>query len=159
MRGTTRNGLFDGFFFVALGMCFAFYEIENYIKKPFIFFIISMILLWIEVSTLENAGFIKSYDMFIWLVPVACFLFCLTIKLKLPDRPIYKTLRLLSSMIFYSHLLINWGVKKIFYMLYTPHTGSCIRFLITLPIIIIIDYLIIRLSNHQRFKWLKTIYT
>ena len=67
VMGTTRNGLFEGFIFVAMGMFFAFYEIKVSFTKLIIGFYLAMICLLIEFSLLYNFNFIVLYFFnYIW---------------------------------------------------------------------------------------------
>ena len=156
---TTRDGLFEAFFFVSMGMYFAFFEVKMSIKNALLLFVFSMILMGAEVFFLQYIGFIREYDMYFFLVPVTFFFFCLIITVKLPDRPIYKTLRMLSSLIFYSHLWINLVVSKALQVLFEKIYGSYFHFLITIIITIVFSYVILKMSGRQRLKWLKTLYT
>ena len=155
---TTRDGLFEAFIFVSLGMCFAFFEIKMSARKSLFFFILSMMLMGAEIFALQSKGFIRQHDMYFFLVPTTFFFFCYIKDLELPDSPIYKTLRSLSSLIFYSHLWINGVVSKALRIIYEPLCNSWLHFMITLIVTIVFSYAIIKLSNYHRFKWLNILY-
>lgn len=155
---TTRNGIFDGFIFVSIGMCFAFFNIKIEKKKALIYFIISMVLMFFEVFILEYFHYIRGKDMYLFLIPATFFFFCFVIQVELPNSPLFKTLRILSSLIFYSHLWVNTIVSKALKIIYEPLTETCLHFVLTIIITIIVSLIIIKSSKTQRFKWLKILY-
>ena len=156
---TTRDGLFEGFFFVSLGMCFAFYNFNFNKNKASIGFIISMFFLLIETLSLHHFGYVRAYDLYLFLVPSVIFMFYISLNINLTNRLIYKTLRILSTLIFLSHLLINAIVYEILKIIYEPFTESWVQFLLTLMLSIIMSYTIIRISEYKRFIWLKYLYS
>ncbi|MBR0278261.1 MAG: acyltransferase [Clostridia bacterium] len=156
---TTRNGLFDAFFFVSMGMYFSFFGIKVRAKKAFLLFAFSMFAMGVEVFVLQYAGFIRAYDMYFFLVPASFFFFSFIAGLQLPYSPVYKTLRLLSSLIFYSHLWAYLVVSKLLHLVYSSLLDTCIRFMLTLILTIAFSFAVIKLSNCKGFKWLKVLYT
>lgn len=62
--GTTRNGLFEGLFFVTIGMLFAYHKNPFSRRQTLLGFVISLGLLLIEVILLESNELIRSYDLF-----------------------------------------------------------------------------------------------
>lgn len=64
--GTTRNGLFEGFLFIAIGMIFAFLKIRIDVKKATCGFVISYLLMFIESFFVRYYHIIKERDMYIF---------------------------------------------------------------------------------------------
>lgn len=153
---TTRDGLFEGFLFVCIGMLFAFYEFNISKKKALLGFIISMFL---EAVLLKYFGFVKKTDIYLFLVPAAFFAFAFISQVKLKDSPIYKTLRILSSLIYYSHIWVKIVVGKMLKIIYEPLSESCLVFLFTLIISVIGSFVVIKLSEVKKFHFLKKLYT
>lgn len=156
---TTRNGVFDGFLFVAIGMCFAYCDISVSRRLSFILFAVSMGLLFAEVFILESNHYVRAHDMYLFLVPVAFFMFCAVRQVELSDSGIFKVLRVMSSLMFYTHLWISWVVTKAMKVAGVNTHDSCVRFLTVLVLTLAVSYLIYHLSGRDRFRWLKKLYT
>ncbi len=156
--GTTRNGLFEGFLFVAIGMCFAQCNIQISIKKSVIGFIVSMILLAIEMVVLYRLNAIREHDMYLLLVPAAFFAFSIAKEIRLPESEIYKVLRIMSSLIYYSHILIRKVVEVLLMKIRDDLPDTCLFFLLTLLVTSIMSYTIYYLTKSKRFSVLKYLY-
>lgn len=156
---TTRNGLFEGFFFVSIGMCFAFYNISIGRTKALIGFCCSMSAMFLEVFILQYFAFIREYDMYLFLVPATFFLFGFIRQINLPDNPVFKTLRLLSSLIFYSHPWVLAVVSRTLRTIYEPLSESFLLFILTLTVTIICSLILIKLSEREKFRWIKMLYS
>ena len=157
--GTTRDGLFEGFLFVGIGGIIAYNGFNITRKKALIGFIISYILMLFEVYFVTHFNILREHDMYIFLVPLAYFAFGLAINLQLPDKKIYKTLRMLSSLIFYIHLWVMWFNQKMFNLLGINVGRTCLLFILTVLLSIICSLIITRLSNIKNFRWLKKLYS
>ena len=156
---TTRDGLFEGFFFVSLGMYFSYFDIKIPSNKTLPLFFFSMFAMGVEVFVLQYAGFIRGHDMYFFLVPATFFFFLYILRLQLPDNAVYKKMRVLSSLIFYSHLWVNTIVSKLLRLFYSPLHGTFIQFIFTLILTIVISFAVIKISSYKRFRWLKVLYT
>ena len=110
---TTRNGLFEGFLFVGLGMFLAFSNFSISKKKSLYCFLISMVLMLIEIVVLEKANWINGHDMYLFLVPVTFFGFMYIKDITLANSPVYKVLRNLSSLIFI-YIAGFWSLYQIY---------------------------------------------
>lgn len=155
---TTRNGLFDAFFFVSLGMCFAFCDIQISPRKAAAFFALSMIALFAEVALLRHFEMIRHNDMYLFLMPATYFLFCFLKDVKLPDSPVYGTLRMMSSIIFFTHMLFIDLVIFILKTLFHWEHGNIRSFIAIVVIMLAYSYGIAKLSERQRFRWLKQLF-
>lgn len=159
VMGTTRNGLFFGFFFVSLGMGIAYYGNKTKKDEAIIGFIISMILFGLEIFVLRyNKLKILMYDMFIFLVPATYFFFSYFHQLKMKDHVIYKKLRIMSSLIFYSHLWVSFVVSNIIKRINVELSKTCLCFVATVIITISLSYLIYWLSQKEKYKILQRLY-
>ena len=156
--GTTRDGLFEGFLFVGIGMLFAYGIISISKKKSFICFIISLILLGIEVYVVKALSFARAYDMYIFLVPTTIFGFSYVVQVSLEDRPIYGILRIISSLVFYLHLWIAEIVEKILELISMSLTQSGIIFIMTLLVTILVSVIVVEQAEKPGFKWLKKLW-
>lgn len=155
---TTRDGFFEGFFFVGLGMIFAYYEITIPKKKALIGFLCSFSLMFVEAFFLKYINFVRATDMYLFLIPTTIFGFSYVLQTRLPDSPIFLELRRLSLLIFYSHpwitVFVSVGLKHI----YAPLANTPLLFVLTTIFTITISFVVIRLSEHRHFQWLKTLY-
>lgn len=73
------------------------------------------------------------------------------------DHTIYITLRKLSSLMFYLHLLVANTVITILSRFRVLYHESLI-FIVTVALTILLSLIIIRLSNMRPFKWLTKLY-
>lgn len=155
---TTRDGVFLGFPFVSLGMCFAFFDIKISKKKSFVGLCISMVLLLFEVFLFQYIGFVHEHNMYLFLVPVTFFLFAFVKEVQLADNAIYKTLRTLSSLIFFGHLWVGAVVGKLLSFISEGLGDSWLKFVISLIVTIIWAYIVMKLSERKKFKLLSYLY-
>jgi hypothetical protein len=72
--------------------------------------------LFAEVMFLETFAKPFDYNMFIALIPVAGFLLAIGLKYDIEERPIHLSLRSMSSLMYFSHMLV-------FYVLMTVISG------------------------------------
>lgn len=155
----TRYGLFMGFLFIGMGMIFAFKDFNITKKNALIGFIISFSLLFVEVIFVKYFKLIYSHDGYIFLVPSAFFLFCFVLNIRLKNNSIYKNLRIMSSLIFYMHFWLIHFVSNFFKLFGLDLSKTCLRFVFTVIVSIIISLMIIKLSNIKKFHWLRKLYS
>ena len=151
---TTRDGLFEGFLFVGMGAYTAFYGFNIPQKKALLGFAVSYLLMLAEAVGVKYFDFVRARDMYIFLVPSAYFAFGFVVNFRIPGNGgVYKTLRVLGSLIFYTHYWVLWFVE------YFIGLKTCMPFLLTLAISIEVSYIIYMLSDCPHFKWLKKLYS
>jgi serine/alanine racemase len=153
---TTRNGIFEGFIFMALGMYYAHNPIRLKLKSAFLGFITSFIFLFAEYSTLNTLGWAREHDMYIFLVPAVFFMLYIAVNVKLNDSTVYKHLRELSILIFYLHLIISYILSLIFELSKINITNSLAIYIATIVATIFVSEIILQMS--QKYKWLKQLY-
>lgn len=117
--GTTRNGIFFGFIYVALGALLATHSLK--LKQPvaWIGFVLSSLAVVAEVLIIEEFAITsKGMGMYISVFFAALFLFWLSINSpflsKLPSKP-FKVLRKLSTVIYFSHTLFLYLFSELSY--------------------------------------------
>lgn len=156
---TTRNGLFEGFLFVAMGAHFAHNGFKLSKLKAFIGVVISYILMFVEAMGVKHYGFARARDMYIFLVPLTFFAFGLVLNIRIPsDSGIFKTLRILSALIFYSHLWINLCLDRFSDKVGIVIDKSCLIYLITVILSVGFSLIVYMLSECHRLKWMKILY-
>lgn len=153
---TTRNGLFDAFVFVAIGVAFAYHDGRLSKIKSLTGFIVSMILLVIEMYVLKSLHSIRENDMYLCLIPAVFFAFSWLIQVELPPHPIYQQLRKMSTLIYFIHA----GIKSVLfdYVKDTLIERSCLFFLIVVALTLLFSVIIIQFSQFPKLKWLKIFY-
>ena len=155
---TTRNGLFEGFLFVGIGMLFAFNKVHIPKKLAYFGFVFSMLLLFIEVFVLQYFHIAREHDTYFFLVPTVFFMFSIVCDMHLPDHKTYKSLRTLSSLIFYMHVGVSTLVKRVLEIISNELSETILCFLLTLIITIICSVIVMKLSKFSKFGWLKQLY-
>ena len=155
---TARDGLFFGFLFTSIGMLFAYYEVKLPRKATFPLFLLSMFLLLAEAFFTQQHHLAKATDMYFSLVPAACFAFLWIMQVHLPPQPIYQTLRLLSTLIFFSHPWVLSRVERILEHVWPSMAKTSLVFVLTVVATFLLSLLILRLSRHMRLSWLQRLY-
>lgn len=153
--GTTRNGIFEGFIFIVLGARLSESENAGRFKNNMLLFAAFMLLLTAEFVFVGKMKWHLEYDMYLFLIPAAYFLFRSAISF---DKPLAsKHLRLLrpySSLFYFVHML-----PIELYCIFTkrPYTNSVLMFFIAFIPTVIISTLIIFVSEKKHFGFLKKI--
>ena len=156
---TTRNGVFMGFIFVLMGATISNYSVRLNTRTAIIGFAVSMLFLFVEVFLLEYNGIPIEYNMYIFLLPAAFFLFSFAVSVSLKDRPVYKHLRNIGTLVYFLHFLIY---KITGTALSAAENYCCIaitqyRFVFTLLFTLLFAIFIEWLAQKDRFKWLNWI--
>lgn len=98
---TSRNGLFFGFFFVAMG---AYFQKSGFrLKNPFPPFFLCMVLLTIEVFMLRAYSKPLNYNLLLFALPASVYLFSGMLEINLKERKIYRWLRDGSLIVYLIH--------------------------------------------------------
>lgn len=156
---TSRNGLFEGILFVGIGAQIAYNGFKIPFKKALLGMIISYVLLFCEAVFVLKMRFVREYDMYFFLVPAVYFTFGVVQNWRIPSSSsAFKTLRSLSSLVFFTHVLVLWGIRKIFSHIGLGTDEGFVLFASTALFSIALSYLIIKLSETRYFRWLKKIY-
>lgn len=155
---TTRNGLFFGFPYVAMGMYLAYHPSKLSKRRSGVGFLISMVLLYLEVSFTRSKGEAPGTDMYLFLLPAAYLALVFLMQLSPKSRPCYRTMRKLSLLLYLTHIAVN----KIFVLPIVDHMSpacnAAARFPLTLALSLGISLLILKLSQQPHFQWLQTLY-
>lgn len=158
---TTRNGVFFGVIFVLLGALFAQKRIVINNVFAVVGLFISLMIMLIEVYLLKLYSHPKDYNMYLSLLPVIFFLFYIASHIKLKNRPIYKSLRIIGMIVFFTHLFVNYYVSMVIEIIYNKIgiNLSAFQLIITLFFTTILAIIIERLSKTNRFQWLKYLFS
>ena len=153
---TTRNGVFMGFIFVLMGASFSRREM---VLKPLLSlagFLVSMAALAAEAYLLETHKIPLEYNMYVFLLPAVYFLFSLAYAIALKERPIYRRLRSIGMLVYFSHLFVNTFVSLFIRMLakYWHVSIGEYQFVISLSITLCLAICVEWLSRKDKFKWI-----
>lgn len=158
--GTTRNGIFEGIVFIALGAGLS--QKENYgkITSSFLMLVLSFGLLSGEFAVVSKMGWRLEYDMYFFLIPCAYYLLkcalCIEDRFKVLDGVKWAgLLRPYSSLIYFTHMIFVDG-----YCFLTPYkyTNSLIMFAIGIVPTVILSSVIILVSKTKPFAFVKKLY-
>lgn len=103
---TTRNGLFNGFLFVSLGLAASRIKITHKKSTYILLFACSMVLFLIELFVVRKYNWVRENDMYISLIPASWYLFLFTIHTP-KDGERQLIFRDLSALLFYTHTFIG----------------------------------------------------
>ncbi|MEG0297803.1 MAG: acyltransferase family protein [Clostridium sp.] len=114
---TTKNGVFFGFFFVTLGYYINIKDIKSTKTIAITGSLLSLILILVEALFIKFLDYALDFNMYFSLIPASFFIFILIKEIKLPNNPIYPTLRKSSVLIFEIHPLISALIFVLAYIL------------------------------------------
>ena len=125
----------------------------------FVGFLLSMVLLYLEVYTVKDYSVPQS--MYFSLVPALFFLFYITVHIKLRNSSVFPVLRVVSSLIFYMHWFVNYFVVLFIRFLFNSYSVDLFayEYIIPMLILIMISILIEKISHIDGFRWLRFLYT
>ena len=156
---TTRNGVFMGFIFVLMGATFSNRKMILRTRTALIGFAVSMLCLFTEVFLLKKNDIPIQYNMYVFLLPATFFLFSFAVGVELKDRSVYKHLRTIGMVIYFSHLLVNTFTSLAISVVdkyFSIGMERC-QFVLSLAITLVIAIFIDCLSHKDRFKWVNWI--
>lgn len=161
--GTTRNGIFMGFPFLLIG---GLIEKKNISMKPFVAFlgfVLSMIALFVEAFLIKTWGLPKDVNMYVFLVPSTFFLLVFSINAQIKQREIFRKLRNVGIIIYFSHLFVYqwilWGWEFVFRVFDVRINNSLLNYLLTITFATILGFFIDWLSKKKMFSFLKYLYS
>lgn len=156
---TTRNGVFEGVLFVAIGMFFAYRPIRVQRGLAIVFILLSFGAFLVEVLLIDFFRLARACDMYLCLIPVVFWLFYVVIHEEVPASGVYLKLRTMSMLIFYIHVWVDKVIGFILKMVSEEHAQSALRFLLTLILSLAGSVFIINIAKIEKFKWIKFLYT
>lgn len=158
---TTRNGLFFGTTFILIGSIFATKKIKINFKAAYLGTLISFFLLVFETFLLMNYSKPKDYNIFLSLIPLTFFSFYMLMNIKLKNKPIYKKLRIISILIYFSHPLFIYISNLIIKSINTKTNIDLINYQFLLVIILTLSFSIVieKISQKEKFKLFKYLYS
>lgn len=143
---TTRNGLFFGVLFVVIGAVFA--KRNFYFKNRYVVLggLTSIILLFVECFLLREYGFMNDLtSMYLMNIPCMFFIFLFLLRLNLKKHKIYKTLRVMSLLIYVMHVMVINVVVKV-----APTMHSLAAYGIVVFVTVLLSLLLYLISKKVR---------
>lgn len=155
---TARNGIFEGFAFVAIGMVIAKKRKEITLKKSIIGFVASLGLIVIEYLVVTKLHFQKFNMLYISLLPAAFFAFFVFFNIKCNKVKLGLYLRRMSTIIYLIHMLVFNISLMILEKYYHGIKDSIVMFYIVVALSTASAFVIVYLSQKRKTKFLKILY-
>lgn len=154
---TTRNGVFMGFIFILMGATLATHPVSLSPRTALVGLALSMLCLFVEVFLLQSHNIPIDHNMYIFQLPAVFFLFSLAVGVALKDHPIYRQLRDIGTLLYFTHVMIDHFVSIAVSILGNTF-GIDIRsfqFILSLLFSLLLAVCIESLSHREHFKWLR----
>jgi len=160
---TTRNGVFMGLVFILMGLFFSWEKARIKMKTAVVFFILSMGLLFAEVLLLRKYRLTKDANMYVFLLPAVFFLFYIGKNIKFKPRMVFRKLRIIGVLIYFTHMLvkslIDFGFSLLLKITGKTLYNQSIVFILVIVLSILLSWLIEFLSSKESLKWLRYLYS
>ncbi len=152
---TTRNGLFEGFPFIVLGMLVNHVRLKSNREKNMMLLsaIISFALVGVEIFTLDNVNFIHEYDYCLMMFPTIFFFSCYIVNTQISIGNTGIIFRNMSTLVYLLHILIYEVSKNVL----AENGLGDVQFFIITVVVLLISNIIVSLS--AKFKCLAVLYT
>lgn len=152
---TTRNGLFEGFPFLVMGMMISRIKLKTHKGKKIMFLgtLISFILLGVEIYSLEYLQFIKEYDYYLMMIPLIFCMGCYVTNIQINIGNMAYKLRNVSTLVYLLHILVYELCKNTL----ARHDMEDAQFLIVSGVTMLIAFVLVCLAS--RFKSIEGLYT
>lgn len=153
--GTTRNGVFEGFFFICFGRLVAEKQL-SFGKKALPLLLLSIVAVYCELVFVTEMKLARAHDMMLTSPFMAIFLFDVARNSHLRSQYGF-LMRKISSLMYFTHLWVDTIVRGLLSRANQPILIS-FRFLISLCGTLIVSYVIVIASQKERLRFLKSLY-
>ena len=155
--GSAKNGLLFGFFYVSMGMFFAYKKIIIDKKKSVVMLLTSSFLMLVEFVVTTYFDIAKGHDISLFMIPVTFFVFHLVKESKFKFKK-KNDLGSLSALMYFTHFWLGKMYRTIFADLPNSTSKSTMIFLLSLVTTILLSETIILLSKKEKFRFLTYLY-
>lgn len=158
---TLRLGLFSALIFFFMGVLFVYKTIKMKMWVSYAGLLFSVMILLVETFAIKHLSKPYDHNLFVSLIPATFFLFYIATHIQLKNRKIYKTLRELGVLVFFTHLFVCKAMELIFKQI-NLYIGIDLSGLLFVSVIILTTLLSIgirALSHKKRFNVLKRLYS
>lgn len=150
-----KNGLFYAFTYVALGCVMAYSNIEKRLKRDIILVVLSFVLLGVEA--LFNVLVLKAELTSLWIfsLPLTYFTMRCTLTLESPSGFNYNLLRKMGNLNYVIHPILIIYIRDFISYIGIADRYNLVYFSITTIFAISFIFVLIKLSGHQKMRFLK----
>lgn len=155
---TTRNGVFKGFLYIAIGAWFAQNRCPIRLKGAVAGFALSMALALVELLVSRHLRWLREYDLYVCQIPSAFFLFCLAMALPVKEHKIWSHLRALGNASYFLHV---WVMKVLAVVLAAAGldiTVPGVHFLSTVVLTLLLAEGLFRLQKKPKLAFLRNLF-
>lgn len=160
---STRNGIFMGVPFVVIGAVLSKNDIKISNTAALLGFVLSMLVMYFEISVLKSLHLPKDYNMNISLIPSTFFLLCFATNMRINPKYCFDELRVTGLVLYFLHPLaykmVSWAFEFLSVFCNIHIDNSLLYFSFTIAISIIVGMSIAKLSKFDRFQFLKYLYS
>ena len=158
-----QNGLFMGFPFMLLGGWVRKNSAKISPIPALLGFLGSMLVFFQESRFLKRLGWPSAYSVYVFLPFVVYFLLAFATSVRIKSRPIYPKLRAVSIVIYFSHQLVLFGFRAVFYLIEyfsgADYANSLLLCLLTLAASTAFGFALERLSRTKKLRFLRYLYS
>lgn len=157
--GTTRNGIFEGVLLLVISLVLVERRPVVSKKASLTIFIVSWLMVGVELLAMKHYIGKTENDLFIFLVPGVYYLFRYVLMIDLPPSNKYRLARKISSLLYFTHPWVRNFLLTVIrrsgraWLLNTP-----LLFVSTVICCTLLSYGIVKLSDIKHFSWMKKIY-
>lgn len=155
---TVRNGVFEGFLYVALGAWLGESGFRLSSGKALAGFLTSMALALAELLVSRHLRWMREYDLFFFQIPAAFFLFCLASQLKLKESTCWPHLRSLANITYFTHVWVYTLLAWIFPVLGWDITTPGLHFLTTATATLLLAEVLLQLQKKPGLSFLRQLF-
>ena len=155
---TTRNGIFEGFLYIAIGAWFAQCPRSIPLKGAAAGFVLSMALALAELLVSRHLRWLREPDLYAFQVPCAFFLFSMASQLPLKESNHWSHLRHLANITYFIHVWVYKLLESGFAAVGLDITVPCIFFLASAAVSLLLAEGLIRLQKLPKFNFIRQLY-
>lgn len=150
-----QNGLFFAFPYVAMGAYLSEQNLKVDHRKNF--FGATLFFALLGAESLVAVMKFNAPLTFLWLsaLPMTWFVAKLTLTIELPDKPVYHTLRKISTLFYVLHVVVFKILQKVIVVWKIHDPANLLLTVITFLITSVVAYVILLLSKRKHTTWLK----
>lgn len=155
---TVRNGVFEGFLYVAFGAWLAEGTFRPSLKKALAGFLASMVLALVELLVSRHLRWMREYDLFFFQAPAVFFLFCLASQLPLKESGCWSHLRSLANITYFTHVWVYTLLARLFPLLGLDITLPGLHFLTTAALTLLLAEVLLQLQKKPGLAFLRQLF-
>lgn len=155
---TVRNGVFEGFLYVALGAWLGEGTFRISRRNALLGFLGAMVLALAELLVSRRLRWLREYDLFFFQVPSVFFLFCIASRLQLKESPCWSHLRRLANITYFTHVWVYTLLARLFPVLGWDVTVPGLHYLTTAALTLLLAEGLLHLQKRPKFAFLRQLF-